>query len=64
MPGGWAKVQALWLSTARQLEEALIHSPDSLYLAVVFDLDAKTAIHYANSARQLLQTSIECDASG
>lgn len=48
----------------RQLEEALTHGPDPLHLAVVFDLDAKTAVHYANSARQLLQTSVERDTWG
>lgn len=49
------------LRVDRQLEEALTHGPDPLHLAVVFDLDPKTAIRYANSARQLLQTSVECD---
>jgi integrase len=48
----------------RQLEEALTHGPDPLHLAVVFDLDPKTAIRYATSARQLLETSIECDTAG
>lgn len=52
------------LRVDRQLEEALTHGPDPLHLAVVFDLDAKTAIRYANSARQLLQTPIECDTTG
>jgi integrase len=47
-----------------QLEEALAHGPDPLHLAVVFDLDPKTAIRYANSARQLLTREIECDTSG
>jgi integrase len=49
------------LRVDRKLEEALTHGPDPLHLAVVFDLDPKTAIRYANSARQLLQTSVECD---
>ncbi|MGO4470796.1 hypothetical protein AB4Y95_02525 [Arthrobacter sp. M-10] len=49
------------LRVDRQHEEALTHGPDPLHLAVVFDLDAKTAVHYANSARQLLQTSVERD---
>jgi integrase len=48
----------------RQLEEALAHGPDPLHLAVVFGLDAKTAIRYASSARQLLSAEIECDTSG
>jgi integrase len=48
----------------RQLEEALTHGPDPLHLAVVFGLDPKTAIRYANSARQLLTAEIECDTSG
>jgi hypothetical protein len=39
----------------RQLEEALTHRADPLHLAVVFDLDASTAIRYAASARQLLE---------
>jgi hypothetical protein len=47
-----------------QLEEALTHGPDPLHLAMVFGLDEKTAIHYANSALQLLETPIECDTSG
>jgi hypothetical protein len=47
-----------------ELEEALIHGPDPLHLAVVFGLDDKTAIRYASSARQLLETEIECDTSG
>jgi hypothetical protein len=53
-----------WLRVDRQLEEALTQGPDPLHLAAVFDLDAKTAIHYASSARQLLETSIECATSG
>jgi hypothetical protein len=52
------------LRVDRQLEEALTHGPDPLHLAVVFDLDAKTAIRYAASARQLLETTIECDTAG
>lgn len=47
------------LRVDRQLEEALTHGPDPLHLAVVFGLDQKTAIRYATSARQLLQTPIE-----
>lgn len=30
----------------------------------VFGLDPKTAIHHAASARQLLETGIECNTSG
>jgi hypothetical protein len=37
----------------RQLEEALTHRTDPLYLALVFCLDEKTAIRYASPARQL-----------
>lgn len=47
------------LRVDRQLEEALTHGPDPLHLAVVFDLDEKTAIRYATAARQLLETPIE-----
>ncbi|MEU4767683.1 hypothetical protein AB0H12_30975 [Actinosynnema sp. NPDC023794] len=39
----------------RQLEEALSNGADPLHLAEVFSLDAKTAIRYADSARQLLR---------
>ncbi|WP_329383086.1 hypothetical protein OG625_20720 [Streptomyces sp. NBC_01351] len=39
----------------RQLEETLTHGPDPLHLAEVFGLDEKTAIRYANSARQILE---------
>lgn len=39
----------------RQLEEALTSGADPLHLAEVFNLDTKTAIRYADSARQLLQ---------
>jgi len=52
------------LRVDRQLEEALTHGPDPLHLAVVFGLDTKTAIRYASSARQLLETEIECDTVG
>ena len=45
----------------RQLEEALTHRADPLHLALVFGIDEKTAIRYANSARQLLTTAAECD---
>ncbi len=42
------------LRVDRQLDEALTRGPDPLHLAAVFDLDAKTAVPYANNARQLL----------
>ncbi|WP_427019206.1 hypothetical protein ACQCSX_20905 (plasmid) [Pseudarthrobacter sp. P1] len=51
------------LRVDRQLEEALIHGPDPLHLEVVFGLDEKTAIRYASSARQLLQTHLEASTS-
>jgi len=47
------------LRVDRQLEEALTHGPDPLHLASVFGLDQKTAIRYAASARQLLETPAE-----
>lgn len=43
----------------RQLDEALVSGADPLHLAEVFDLDAKTAIRYADSARQLLERAHE-----
>jgi integrase len=43
----------------RQLEEALTRGPDPLHLAAVFGLDPKTAIRYAETARQLLTTTAE-----
>jgi hypothetical protein len=46
----------------RQLEEALTRGPDPLHLASVFGLDEKTAIRYANAARQLLESSAESKA--
>jgi site-specific recombinase XerD len=46
----------------RQLEEALAHGPDPLHLAAVFGLDPKTAIRYAETARQLLTTAAEQQA--
>lgn len=49
------------LRVDRQLEEALTHGPDPLHLATVFGIDEKTAIRYATTARQLLQTPLECD---
>ncbi|MFJ9566021.1 hypothetical protein ACIRQQ_39065 [Streptomyces fuscichromogenes] len=41
----------------RQLEEAMAQGPDPLHLAEVFGLDEKTAMRYADSARQLLLAS-------
>jgi len=51
------------LRVDRQLEEALAHRADPLHLAVVFGLDEKTALRYASTARQLLETQIERTAS-
>ncbi|WP_019074981.1 hypothetical protein [Streptomyces hokutonensis] len=47
------------LRVDRQLEEALIHGPDPLHLSLVFGIDEKTAIRYADSARALLEQSAE-----
>ncbi|PWG13363.1 hypothetical protein DF268_11895 [Streptomyces sp. V2] len=49
------------LRVDRQLEEALTHGadPPHLSLALVFGIDEKTAIRYADSARQLLQADPE-----
>lgn len=47
------------LRVDRQLEEALTNGPDPLHLAAVFGIDQKTAIRYAASARQLLETAAE-----
>lgn len=49
------------LRVDRQLEEALTHGADPLHLALVFGIDEKTAIRYADSARQLLQAGLEAD---
>jgi site-specific recombinase XerD len=49
------------LRVDRQLEEALTHGADPLHLALVFGIDDKTAIRYADSARRLLQTDLETD---
>lgn len=43
----------------RILEEALACGGDLLHLASVFGLDTKTAIRYADSARELLTTTAE-----
>jgi hypothetical protein len=47
------------LRVHRQLEEALVQGPDPLHLASMFGLDHKTAIRYADNARQLLITAAE-----
>ena len=47
------------LRVHRQLDEALTQGPDPLHLASVFGLDPKTAIRYAENARQLLTTAAE-----
>ena len=45
------------LRVDRQLQEALARGPDPLHLATMFGLDPKTAIRYAENARQLLITA-------
>jgi len=47
------------LRVDRQLQEAIAGGPDPLHLAAVFGLDPKTAIRYAENARQLLITAAE-----
>ena len=47
------------LRVDRQLQEALACGPDPLHLAAMFGLDPKTAIRYAENARQLLITATE-----
>jgi hypothetical protein len=47
----------------RQLDEALVSGADPLHLSEVFDLDAKTAVRYATSARQLLERPHEDPSS-
>ncbi|WP_067682546.1 site-specific integrase [Nocardia miyunensis] len=47
------------LRVDRQLDEALIHGPDPLHLAVVFGLDETTAIRYCAAARVILETPAE-----
>ncbi len=51
------------LRVDRQLDEALTRGPDPLHLAAVFGLDDKTAIRYANAAKQIMQTAAERHAS-
>ena len=43
---------------------AVARGPDPLHLATVFGLDPKTAIRYAENARQLLITAAEEHAAG
>jgi hypothetical protein len=47
------------LRVDRQLQEAIACGPDPLHLAAMFGLDPKTAIRYAENARQLLITAAE-----
>jgi len=46
-------------STASSTGPALTQGPDPLHLAAMFGLDPKTAIRYAENARQLLITAAE-----
>ena len=55
--GHAATIEALRVD--RQLEEALATGADPLHLAATFSLDPGTAVRYASSARQLLQTAAE-----
>jgi hypothetical protein len=55
--GHAATIEALRVD--RQLEEALATGADPLHLAATFGLDPGTAVRYASSARQLLQTRAE-----
>ncbi|MFB6709773.1 hypothetical protein ACFCW6_34360 [Streptomyces sp. NPDC056333] len=47
------------LRVDRQLEEALTHGAGPLHLALVFGIDEKTAIGYADSARVLLDQAAD-----
>ncbi len=47
------------LRVHRQIDEALTQGPDPLHLAAMFGLDPKTAIRYAENARQMLITTAE-----
>ncbi|MFD4835715.1 hypothetical protein ACFWPV_38635 [Streptomyces uncialis] len=51
------------LRVDRRLEEALTHGADPLHLALAFGIDEKTAMRYADSARQLLQAGIGAGVS-
>ena len=55
--GHAATIEALRVD--RQLEEAIATGADPLHLAATFGLDPGTAVRYASSARQLLQTTAE-----
>jgi hypothetical protein len=55
--GHAATVEAL--RADRQLEEAIATGADPLHLAATFGLNPGTAVRYASSARQLLQTPAE-----
>jgi hypothetical protein len=44
------------ISMDRQLEEALNHGPDALHLASLFGIGERTAMRYADAARQLRAT--------
>ncbi|WP_405640542.1 hypothetical protein [Streptomyces uncialis] len=44
------------LRVRRRLDQALTHGADPLHLALVFGIEEKTALRYADSARRLLQT--------
>jgi hypothetical protein len=46
------------ISMDRQLEEALNHGPDALHLAVVFAIGERTAMRYADAARELLRPEL------
>jgi hypothetical protein len=48
----------------RHLDEALTHRADPLHIAVVFGLSPKAALRYANTAKQLVATTIENDPTG
>ncbi|MFD5271778.1 hypothetical protein [Streptomyces sp. NPDC058335] len=47
------------LRVDRQLGEALTHGADPFHLTLVFGIDEKTAIRYADSARALLGETAE-----
>jgi hypothetical protein len=53
------RLGAEFLRIDRQLEEALATGADPLHLAATFGLHPGTAVRYASSARQLLQTAAE-----
>ncbi len=55
--GHAATIEALRVD--RQLEEALASGADPLHLAATFGIDPGTAVRYASSARQLLQSAAE-----